>query len=222
VNFYCGDYGSSPRKTKGTSQTQSSQKKRRRSTGTTPSGVSLSSSVGFSLRPNQPPANVQMLSKIATAISSVGAPSASRLLRRGAAQFSPGRKAWENINAQTRHRSRRLSRDPLQNAPSSRHIAKNAKIEIQARFDRLEYPVTGSTAAHTITYSRINTHAISGTGLNNGSTTCANPSPPHPTAKPSPLPVRSIAARGSSQTASPSPKKPTVTTLVYEVVPRAS
>ena len=36
----------------------------------------------------------------ATAISSVGAPSASRLLRRGAAQFSPGRKAWENINAQ--------------------------------------------------------------------------------------------------------------------------
>ncbi len=27
VNFYCGHYGSSPRKTKGTSQTESSQKK---------------------------------------------------------------------------------------------------------------------------------------------------------------------------------------------------
>ena len=38
----------------------------------------------------------------ATAISSVGA-----------AQFSPGRKAWEKINAQTRHLSRRFSRDPL-------------------------------------------------------------------------------------------------------------
>jgi hypothetical protein len=67
VNFYCGHYGSSPRKTKGTSQTQSSQtKKRRRSTGTTPSAVSLLSSVGFSLRPNQPAANLQMLSQIAT------------------------------------------------------------------------------------------------------------------------------------------------------------
>jgi hypothetical protein len=98
-----------------------------------------------------------MLSQIATAISSVGA-----------ARFSPGRKAWENINAETRHRSRRLSRDPLQNAPSPRHIAKNAKVEIQARFDRLEHPLTASTAADTITYSRINTHRISRTGLNNG------------------------------------------------------
>src|SRR5579862_3228766 len=94
----------------------------------------------------------------ATAVSPVGAPSASRLPRRGAAQFSPGRKAWEKINAQTRHRSRRLSRDPLQNVPSPRNIAKNAKVEIQARFDRLEYPVTASTAAPTITYSRTDTH----------------------------------------------------------------
>lgn len=44
-------------------------------------------------------------------------------------------------------------------------------VEIQARFDGLEYPVTGSTAADTITYSRINTHRISATGLKNGRTT---------------------------------------------------
>jgi hypothetical protein len=44
-------------------------------------------------------------------------------------------------------------------------------VEIQARFDGLEYPVTGSTAADTITYSRIDTHRISGTGMKNGRTT---------------------------------------------------
>jgi hypothetical protein len=44
-------------------------------------------------------------------------------------------------------------------------------VEIQARFDGLEYPVTGSTAADTITYSRIDTHRISGTGIKNGRTT---------------------------------------------------
>jgi hypothetical protein len=44
-------------------------------------------------------------------------------------------------------------------------------VEIQARFDGLEYPVTGSTVADTITYSRIDTHRIAGTGMTNGRTT---------------------------------------------------
>src|SRR5579862_2236052 len=49
VNFYCGLYGSSPRKTKGHLANSKLTKKKRRCTATTPSAVSLLSSAGLSL-----------------------------------------------------------------------------------------------------------------------------------------------------------------------------
>jgi hypothetical protein len=39
---------------------------------------------------------------------------------------------------------------------------------LQARFDGKEYPVTGFPVAETISYNRLNTHTIAGTGRKNG------------------------------------------------------
>ena len=41
-------------------------------------------------------------------------------------------------------------------------------VEVMARFDGSDYPVTGSAAADTIAYRRVNTNNISGTGKKNG------------------------------------------------------
>jgi len=41
-------------------------------------------------------------------------------------------------------------------------------VEVMARFDASDYPVTGSPAADTIAYRRVSSHSISGTGKQNG------------------------------------------------------
>jgi hypothetical protein len=41
-------------------------------------------------------------------------------------------------------------------------------VSVRARFDGTDYPVEGSTAADTISYTRINQNTISGTGKKNG------------------------------------------------------